>query len=211
MELEPILENRQVLGVAIKYGEDRFLTRQIIKAGYLTTMTLDAVCRTTVPSTLSNYFSQQLRWRRSNIIDYVGGISHVWRLNPIIAIHFFALFGLLMVYPALVMKSIMAGTFFPLMTVHFLMAGGFGVLYRFQTRRRPADDKVSALAFIPIAFVMPVTYALLTPVALFTLDSGSWETRNHAETEPALEAAEPESERRVEAEPAVARAEMPAA
>ncbi len=36
---------------------------------------------------------------------------------------------------------------------------------------------------------MPVTYALLTPLALFTLDSGSWETRGHAETvtEPAAE------------------------
>jgi hypothetical protein len=26
---------------------------------------------------------------------------------------------------------------------------------------------------------MPITYALLTPLALFTLDSGSWETRGH--------------------------------
>lgn len=27
--------------------------------------------------------------------------------------------------------------------------------------------------------LMPVTYGLLTPLALFTLDSGSWETRGH--------------------------------
>jgi hypothetical protein len=26
---------------------------------------------------------------------------------------------------------------------------------------------------------MPITYALLTPLPLFTLDSGSWETRGH--------------------------------
>jgi len=30
-----------------------------------------------------------------------------------------------------------------------------------------------------MAFVMPVTYLLMTPLALFTLDSGSWETRGH--------------------------------
>jgi hypothetical protein len=29
---------------------------------------------------------------------------------------------------------------------------------------------------------MPVTYALLTPLALFTLDTASWETRNHEES-----------------------------
>ena len=75
IELEPLLEDRSVLGVPIKYGEDRFLTRQIVKAGYLTTMTLDARCCTFVPNTLSGYFSQQLRWRRSNIVDYAGGFS----------------------------------------------------------------------------------------------------------------------------------------
>ena len=34
-----------------------------------------------------------------------------------------------------------------------------------------------ALWFIPAALVMPVTYVLFTPLALFTLDSSSWETR----------------------------------
>jgi hypothetical protein len=31
-----------------------------------------------------------------------------------------------------------------------------------------------------MAVVMPVTYMLLTPLALFTLDTGSWETRGHS-------------------------------
>ena len=30
-----------------------------------------------------------------------------------------------------------------------------------------------------MALLMPITYALMTPLALFTLDSGSWETRGH--------------------------------
>jgi hypothetical protein len=61
LELMPILEERAVLGVPIKYGEDRFLTRQIVKAGYHTTSTLEARCRTFVPATLAEYFNQQLR------------------------------------------------------------------------------------------------------------------------------------------------------
>lgn len=179
IELEPMLENREVLGIPIKYGEDRFLTRQIIKAGYLTTMTLDAICRTTVPNRLGQYFAQQLRWRRSNVVDYVGGMSHVWRLNPLIAVHFFSLFGLLLVYPVLIVISIGNGFFFKGMILHIAITALFGVAYRWQARKEPPENRVSAFAFLPMSVVMPVTYALLTPVALFTLDSTSWETRGH--------------------------------
>ena len=183
IELEPVLEDRQVFGVPIKYGEDRFLTRQIVKAGYLTTMTLQARCRTFVPTTLSGYFSQQLRWRRSNIVDYAGGFSHVWRLNPVLAIHFFSLFALLLVYPVAIVRAILSFKFFPAMVLHMEVVVVFGLIYRWRTRHLPKEERVGALAFIPLTFLMPITYALLTPLALFTLDTSSWETRNHAEAD----------------------------
>jgi N-acetylglucosaminyltransferase len=220
VELEPVLEKRSVLGVPIKYGEDRFLTRQIVKAGYLTTMTLEARCRTFVPSTLSAYFSQQLRWRRSNIVDYAGGFSHVWRLNPVLAIHFFSLFALLLVYPIAVVRALAAHKFFPALVLHTEAVVFFGLLYRWRTRKLPKAERVGPLAFIPLSLLMPVTYALLTPLALFTLDTASWETRNHEETvpEPAPEPireAIPAEIRVGEAAPAVARArshaQLPAA
>jgi len=224
VELEPVLEQRSVFGVPIKYGEDRFLTRQIVKAGYLTTMTLEARCRTFVPSTLTAYFSQQLRWRRSNIVDYAGGFSHVWRLNPVLAIHFFSLFALLLVYPIAVVRALAAHKFFPALVLHTEAVAFFGLLYRFRTRALPKAERVGPLAFIPLSLLMPVTYALLTPLALFTLDTASWETRNHEETvlepvpEPIREAisAEIRADIRVgEPAPAVARArshaQLPAA
>src|SRR4051812_16865760 len=74
LELEPVLEDRNILGVPIKYGEDRFLTRQIVKAGYQTLCTLDARCWTVAPNTVAKYFSQQLRWRRSNFVDFLLGL-----------------------------------------------------------------------------------------------------------------------------------------
>jgi cellulose synthase/poly-beta-1,6-N-acetylglucosamine synthase-like glycosyltransferase len=179
IELEPILEKREILGVPIKYGEDRFLTRQIVKAGYLTTMTLQARCRTFVPTTLSGYFSQQLRWRRSNIVDYAGGVSHVWRLNPVLAIHFFSLFALLLVYPIAVVRALASFRFFPALVLHLQAVLCFGLFYMWKTRKLPKSERVGPFAFAPLTFLMPVTYALLTPLAMFTLDSGSWETRNH--------------------------------
>ena len=178
VELEPVLENRAICGVPIKYGEDRFLTRQIIKAGYRTTMTLDAVCWTEAPTKLMDYFSQQLRWRRSNIVDYVGGMTHVWRLNPIIAVHYFTLFLMVIFYPALLASAILGGHLFPMLTRQVLLAVVFGMGYWWKARNMPMD-RVSPLALIPLALILPVIYALLTPLALFTLDSGSWETRHH--------------------------------
>src|SRR4029077_4069971 len=85
LELMPILDERNILGVPIKYGEDRFLTRQIVKAGYRTMMTPEAFCFTKAPTTLTAYFKQQLRWKRSNIVDVTGSLSHCWRLHPLVA------------------------------------------------------------------------------------------------------------------------------
>jgi cellulose synthase/poly-beta-1,6-N-acetylglucosamine synthase-like glycosyltransferase len=177
MELEPVLEHRAICGVPIKYGEDRFLTRQIIKAGYLTTMTLSARCRTTVPTTLSSYFSQQLRWRRSNTIDYVGGFTHVWRLNPIIAIHYFSLFALQFAYPLAIVRALASHKFYAALEIHLMIIAVFGVYYRWRARHEPREERVGALSFASLAILMPVGITLLAPLALFTLDSGSWETR----------------------------------
>ena len=189
VELEPVLEQRSILGVSIKYGEDRFLTRQIIKAGYLTTMTHAARCRTFVPAKLPEYFSQQLRWRRSNIVDYSGAVSHVWKLNPFLAIHFFAQFALLTAYPITVIRALSSGWFFEALQIHLYVVAVFGLYYRIRVRKLPASERVGTLAFLPIALLMPITYALMTPLAMFTLDSGSWETRGHeAEAEVGTEA-----------------------
>ncbi len=60
----------------------------------------------------------------------------------------------------------------------------FGIIYRWNTRKLKKEERVGILAFSPLTFLMPVTYAMLTPLALFTLDTANWETRNHEETIP---------------------------
>ena len=183
LQLEPILEQRQLLGIPIKYGEDRFLTRQIIKAGYQTTLTSAARCWTVAPNTLTKYFAQQLRWRRSNIVDFLGGATHAWRLHPLVAVHYITLFAMLMAYPLAVLQSVIADEFWPIAAAHVLILCVMGTVYAWQTRDCPAADKVHPLWFVAMAWIMPVTYLLYTPLALFTLDSSSWETRGHTPLE----------------------------
>jgi cellulose synthase/poly-beta-1,6-N-acetylglucosamine synthase-like glycosyltransferase len=181
LELEPILEHRNAFGVAIKYGEDRFLTRQIVKAGYRTLLTMDAFCFTKAPTTLTAYFNQQLRWKRSNIIDFAFGMSHAWRLHPIVAVHYMSMFALLLVYPVLIVTHVMNGELSELIAMHLGLLALLGFIYHFSpsTRRLPPALRVHPVWFLPLAVLMPVAYVVLTPLGLFTLHSSSWETRGH--------------------------------
>ncbi len=176
-ELRPVLERRTLAGVPIRYGEDRFLTRQIIKAGYQTVFTTAAFCFTAAPSDLRGYFSQQLRWRRSNLIDFLGGLSHAWRMHPLVGVHYISQRALLVAYPAVLVSAALNDEIWEVMALHAGFVVLLGVVYRFETRALPPERRVSALAFVPMAVLMPVSYVVLTPLALLTLDSGSWETR----------------------------------
>lgn len=172
VELAPILERRK-----ITYGEDRFLTRQIIKAGYQTTMTMDALCHTTAPHEFRNYIGQQLRWRRSTIVDYLGSASHFWRMHPLVALHYYTVFAAILVYPVLLVSALLSGLIVPLAILHVLIVMGFGLYYTFKVKNRPVEQRVSALSFLPMAFVLPISYAILTPLAALTLGTKSWSTR----------------------------------
>ena len=178
VELEPILARRNIAGVPIKYGEDRFLTQQILKAGHQTVFTPAAFCFTSAPTTLAGYFSQQLRWRRSNLVDFLGWATQPWRIHPVVAIHYLTVLGLLAAYPLVVIDNLLEGQLWMVIVLHIGFVALLGLIYRCETRHLPPDRRVSILAFLPMALLMPVSYLVLTPLALFTLDSSSWETRS---------------------------------
>lgn len=186
IELEPILEDRNLLGVPIKYGEDRFLTHQIVKHGYRTVMTMDAMCFTKAATTMKAYFNQQLRWKRSNIVDFIVGVGHAWKLHPLLCLQYLSMLMLLLVYPFIIIDHVLGGAFFELAWFHMQLIALFGLIYYFapSVRRLPPWLRVHPIGFLPMAVMMPVAYLLLTPLGLFTLDSSSWETRGHQGTVP---------------------------
>jgi cellulose synthase/poly-beta-1,6-N-acetylglucosamine synthase-like glycosyltransferase len=175
--LEPVLARRNIAGVPIKYGEDRYLTQQILKAGYQTVFTADAFCFTAAPTTLAGYFSQQLRWRRSNLVDFLGWATAPWRLHPVVAVHYITQLALLTAYPLLVLENLLEGQLFTVMLMHLALMALLGLVYRVETRHLPEERRVPVLSFLLMAVLMPVSYFVITPLALFTLDSSSWETR----------------------------------
>lgn len=181
LELEQVLESRSMLGIPIKYGEDRFLTHQIVTRGYRTRLTMEAMCFTKAPATLPAYFNQQLRWKRSNVIDYLVGLRDAWRLHPLVCVHYLSMLLLLFAYPFVIVRHLLDHELMQLMMFHVIVIALFGWIYHLapSTRRLPPWLRVHPAWFLPMAVLMPVAYLLLTPLSVFTLDSSCWETRGH--------------------------------
>lgn len=177
VELDEQVRNRNLLGVPIKYGEDRYLTRQIVKRGYGTIINMKARCYTKAPPTVLGYFKQQLRWRRSNFADFLQGVTHPTRLTPIVALNYYTVFAVQLLYPVILVQLFATWHVIPSMLLHMALLSCMGLFYCLQTRDLPEEYKTNPVWFLSLALIMPITYVILSIVALCTLDSGSWETR----------------------------------
>lgn len=183
------VERRTFLGDDVKYGEDRFLTRKLVERGHKTRLCFEARCFTRAPANLPTYLSQQLRWRRSNIIDFITAIPQLSRFHPFVLVHYCSMALLLLFYPlTLASQTARLGFVIP-MIEHALLVTVFAMAYEIGKRRLPETARTSGLWFMSMAFVFPVMYLTMTPLALASLGTTSWETRGTAKKKPGIAAA----------------------
>src|SRR5579863_8636996 len=179
LEIEPKIRSRHWFGIPVNQGEDRFLTHQTLLRGYGTYINNDALCWTTVPSTLSVLFKQQLRWRRSIVRDFFYTLKtlpqHVWRLHPnavwtLVLIPLGALVALLVVVTMLSSDPLAWAGPVPLIT-----ALGVGAVLSWVIKKYSAKEAVAhPLAFAAYVGWSMVSSLFLTPLALCTMDSADW-------------------------------------
>ena len=185
------VESRTFLGDEVKYGEDRFLTRKLVERGYKTRLCFTARCYTKAPGQMSGYLNQQLRWRRSNMIDLITAIPHLHKFNFFVVIHYLSMGSLLFFYPLFLLVKCLEMDFVVPMIWHGLLVTIFAICYEFSKHSLPEFAQASGLWFISMAAVFPVVYLTMTPLGLFTLGTTSWETRGKTgatagKPEPAL-------------------------
>src|SRR5580704_5916602 len=191
LEIEPKIRSRHWFGIPVNQGEDRFLTHQTLLRGYGTYINNDALCWTTVPNTLSVLFKQQLRWRRSIVRDFFYTLrtlpQHVWKLHPnavwtLILTPLGALVGFLVVITALSSDPLAWAGPMPL-----IVALGIGAVLTWVIKKYSAREAVAhPLAFGAYVAWSLVSSLLLTPLALFTMDSADWGTRTKEVNEVAV-------------------------
>jgi cellulose synthase/poly-beta-1,6-N-acetylglucosamine synthase-like glycosyltransferase len=171
------LERRSFLGDEVKYGEDRFLTRKLVEEGFRTRLCFNARCFTKAPATVADYLNQQLRWRRSNIVDFITAIPNLNKFNPVVLVHYMSVALLLLFYPLFLVSQIMHLGFVIPMLEHGLLVTVFALAYELNKKKLPGFAQTSGVWFLAMAFVFPVMYITMTPLALATLGTSSWETR----------------------------------
>ncbi len=179
LEVEPDLLGRSLLGHDVKYGEDRYLTRKIVERGHRTGLCQTAVCYTKVPETFSAWFGQQLRWRRSNIVDFLGGWWRAHLLPLPVAVHYTSLGALLLLYPLMILYHALSGDVILTLVAHSGIGALLASIYMGRSMMGGKGlQNSNPLPFLAMPLLFMVNYLMLTPLALLTLVSVSWETRS---------------------------------
>ena len=86
---------------------------------------------------------------------------------------------LLFFYPMFLVSQIMRLGFIIPMLEHALIVSVFAVAYELNKHKLPKMAQTSGVWFLAMAFVFPVMYITMTPLAVATLGTTSWETRGH--------------------------------
>lgn len=182
LEIEPAIRARHWFGIPVNQGEDRFLTHQTLLRGYGTYINNDALCWTTVPTTLPVLFRQQLRWRRSIVRDFFYTLrslpQHVFKLHPntvltLVLTPLGAIIGLLVVINSLISDPMAWAGPMPMVTALAIAA-----VLSWWIKKHSVRETIAH----PFAFGTYIAWAIasslfLTPLALCTMDSADWGTR----------------------------------
>jgi N-acetylglucosaminyltransferase len=177
LAVDHAVERRSFLGDEVKYGEDRFLTRKLVETGFRTRLCFQAQCFTKAPATINNYLSQQLRWRRSNLVDFLTALPHLTKFHPVVLVHYCSMALLLLFYPLTLVSQMMRLGFVIPMVEHALLVSAFAIAYEVNKHKLPEMARTSGVWFLSMALIFPVMYITMTPLALATLGTTSWETR----------------------------------
>jgi hyaluronan synthase len=164
------------LGRSATFGDDRSLTNFMLRR-WRVIYDSRAVCSTIVPSTMSQFFRQQLRWKKSWIRESLLASLFMWKRHPLAAFYFylgvvFPLVSPAVVFVALVLPLLGLGEF-SYMYIYgtTLMALLYGLVYLVRHK--------TSLWFYGLAFSIFYMLVLVwqTYYALATVRRNHWGTR----------------------------------
>jgi hyaluronan synthase len=172
---------QKFLGRVRTFGDDRGLTNLLLRDGHDSIYLPEAKARTIVPKTLGSYVRQQLRWRRSFLMESLSALGHMWKRPIGASLMFYIVLCLTMMSPFVVSYFLIIGPIFhdfnPLvyilgLTLIILLHQVF--YWAFQL---PPADKVGFFSLMPMLPIWIFFTLLLLPWAMMTIRDGSWGTR----------------------------------
>ncbi|MEA2005475.1 MAG: glycosyltransferase family 2 protein [Acidobacteriota bacterium] len=173
--------NQKFCNVPCTYGEDRALTTQILKAGYMTRFQSNAVVYTKVPSSFSKMSRMYIRWTRSYIRESILFAKFMFtnyrskhRVFPVMDFFFLNLLHPFHIFSfGLVSYSFLVFPGFILRHMAFLIIAGF-LLSLYYLR---SNKSIVFLYGIPYALITAFCLWWIVPYAALTMKNQSWMTR----------------------------------
>jgi hyaluronan synthase len=178
----PILEswlNEKFLGQLVTWGDDRALTSWLLKTGHKTIYTDKVQAYTIVPEKFKILIKQQIRWKKSWIINSIFTAKFIVRTNPFIALFYFlplVLISLLTPFiaiKALLISPVLLGT----LPLHYML-GVFLITSLFAIFCIFTDAKKSKWLYLyPWAFLNMIMFSYLILYSAARLNDRKWGTR----------------------------------
>ncbi|WP_312114417.1 glycosyltransferase [Brevibacillus reuszeri] len=168
--------NQKFLGQPATFGDDRSMTNFILKT-HRTGYQDSAICSTIVPSDMSVFLKQQMRWKRSWLRESLRASAFIWRKEPFMALFFYI--GLIVPIAAPIVVLYNLG-YVPL--VHHIFPGTFLMgllLMALLMSLAHLFFRKSKLWLFGIVFCVFYEFVLLwqMPVAWVTFWKSTWGTR----------------------------------
>ena len=158
------------------YGDDRYMTNLILKAGYDIKYVRKAIARTEVPYTYGKFFKQQIRWKKSFIRESLVTFTYTfnkkkWLLALETSLGF--ILPLISLFARLFMIYLIFT--FPLSLIPLVISIAFIAIIR-NMLLFMEEGKI-AIYSIPYAILHEIVIYWLYWYALFTLNDTKWGTR----------------------------------
>ena len=178
----PLLEqwrNQKFLGATCTFGDDRSLTRLILKR-YKIKYNANAIAYTVVPNRYRNFLNQQLRWKKSWRRETLLASVFMWKKNVFMAASFYLGFILPIISPlvaiaAIVYRPVISGQLpFGYLYGVLLVSLIYSLYYRFS---RPSRIWWYGVYF---SFFYLFVLAWQNYIAIFTIADTRWGTRNES-------------------------------
>ena len=83
-------ENQKFWGRTCTYGDDRGLTTFILRKGLKALYEPSSITETIVPTTMSKFWKQQLRWKKSWLRETYLVSKFMWRKHPMMSLSFYS-------------------------------------------------------------------------------------------------------------------------
>jgi len=163
----PVIDNwlnEKFLGLPATWGDDRALSSWVIKDGHKTIYNEKALCRTICPNTVRSLFKQQLRWKKSWIVNACLTSRFIWKVQPFVSFfYYFPLIIVSLLTPIMAFRSIVWAPAVHRIFPWYQLAGVLLITaiivayYRFVGRKNPYWPYLflwSTLNMVALALVM---------------------------------------------------------